>query len=202
MNVSFENLEFGDFRIFNALSNSNNNIFADVYSSLLNELLNSNFWSENTLKVPRVLWQNGRDVRNVQKELFSKSGLYLWGADNIPRYIGKTHQSFNKRFNRYIWGKKSQCNLAQEYEKELEQSGLDGFPQDILDWYKKNYGNSKVRLQGAVDFAEQGLKSIWFALFPTDDLCKIDEIEKKLIPVANEWNIRNNYAPLINIQYN
>jgi len=63
----------------------------------------------------------------------------------------------------------------------LEQSGLDGFPNEILDWYKKNHGYSKVRLQGAVDFTKRGAKSIWFALFPADDLSLIIVVEKKMM---------------------
>ena len=91
-----------------------------------------------------------------------------------------------------------------KYETELKQDGIKGFPKEILEWYKKGYGKSIVRLQGAVDFAKHELSTVWFALFPADDnpIYKINEIEKKLIPVANEWNLRNGFSRIINIQYN
>ncbi|WP_269849636.1 hypothetical protein [Methanosarcina horonobensis] len=35
--------------------------------------------------------------------LFKQPGIYLWGCDDIPRYIGKTEASFEERlFSRYI----------------------------------------------------------------------------------------------------
>jgi len=72
----------------------------------------------------------------------------------------------------------------------------------VLEWYKKGFGNSKVRLQGAVDFAKNGLNNVWFALFPADDSSKIGIVEKNIIPIANEWKKRNGLVPLINKQYN
>ena len=112
MEINLKNLEFGDMRVFQLLSDCKHDDLGVTYSSILDVLLNSIFWSEKQINAPRVHWQKGKNIRNVKKDVFSKAGLYLWGAGNIPRYIGMTNQSFNKRFNRYIWGKKSQCNLA------------------------------------------------------------------------------------------
>ena len=196
-----KNIVLGDDRIYKTLYNKINNNLYDSYSMIIQILLDSKIWSNNEPKNPRVPWQHGRSVRSEHKDLFSKSGIYLWGVENIPLYIGKTKQSFNKRFSRYIWSKKSQCNLALNYENELKNNGINGFPEEIMEWYKQNYGGS-ARLQGAVAFAKHGLNSVWFSLFPADDLNTIDYFEEKIIPVANEWNVKNGLRQLLNIQFN
>jgi hypothetical protein len=167
---------------------------------LLDVLLTSGFWSTNEPEIPRVKWQDGKIVRSVRRDVFSCSGIYLWGAGKLPRYIGKAEkQSFSKRFNRYIWGKNSQCNLAKEYGDAIIHNGINGFPDEILEWYKKGFGNSTVRLQGAVDFARHDLNTLWFTLFPMDDVSLIKKFEGMLINAGNEWNLERGLEPLLNI---
>ena len=192
-----KSIEFGDIRLYKMLNNSIGSNLNDSYSLFISSLLDSKFWSKNEPKNPRVPWQFGSIVRGERKDIFSKSGIYLWGAGKVPLYIGKTKDSFNKRFSRYIWEEKSQCNLALKYESELKSKGINGFPKEIFEWYKKNHSGS-IRLQGAVAFAKYGLNTVWFALFPSDDPNTIDYLEKKIIPVANDWNINNGLEPLLN----
>jgi hypothetical protein len=192
----FSNLVFGDSRPFKLLTTNNN--LEQIYDTLLQELLISEFWSLNNQKAPRVLWKDSFFCRKLNA--FSKSGLYIWGAGSVPRYIGKTNASFEKRFHRYIWDQKSQCRLAEKYEAYIIRNGIKGFPDEIHEWYKKGFGRSTVRLQGAVDFARHGLNTIWFSLFPIDEknpeLTK--RIEENIIPIANNWNLKNDLDPLLN----
>ena len=102
MNYNIDNLEFGDQNIFKYFPKCNNKELEKYYSSVIEKMLNSNFWSEESYKAPRVNWQMGKNAHSLRNDVFSKSGLYIWGAGSIPLYIGKTHQSFKNRFNRYI----------------------------------------------------------------------------------------------------
>jgi len=114
------NLEFGDKNIILKLKPkmTDFNELMKIYSSLINEIISTEYWSRNKNTL-RIKWQDGNIARSIRKDIFSCSGIYLWGADKVPRYIGKTvKQNFNKRFNKYIWGEKSQCNLAKNYEKK------------------------------------------------------------------------------------
>jgi hypothetical protein len=197
----FSNLEFGDSRPFKLLAINNN--MEQIYADILHELLISDFWSSENLKAPRVLWKDAFLCRKLKLKVFSKSGLYIWGAGSVPRYIGKTNGSFEKRFRRYIWDQKSQCRLAEKYETDIIRNGIQGFPDEIHEWYKKGFGRSTVRLQGAVDFARHGLDTIWFSLFPLDEKNPelVNIIEETIISVANNWNLENGLAPLLNINF-
>lgn len=61
-------------------------------------------------------------------ESFGSPGIYLWGGREQPLYVGMTQSTFGKRFRRYIWADRSQCKLADRYEDELIDRGIDGFP--------------------------------------------------------------------------
>ena len=39
---------------------------------------------------------------------------------------------------RYVFVKNSQCQLAADYESELLAQGIDGFPEEVRVWYRKN----------------------------------------------------------------
>ena len=192
----FSNLEFGDSRPFKILAINSN--LEQTYAALLHELLISDFWSFENIKAPRVLWKDACLCR--KSKVFSKSGLYIWGAGSVPRYIGKTNGSFEKRFHRYIWDQKSQCHLAEKYEDDIIRNGIKGFPDEIHEWYKKGFGSSTVRLQGAVDFARHGLNTLWFSLFPIDEKNPelVSRIEEEIISVANNWNLKSDFDPLVN----
>jgi len=200
-----EELKFGDKEVFSLLKEAMNdaNEIEKIYSSIINKLLASEYWSTNNKEAPRVKWYDGETAKESRREVFNCSGLYLWGAGKVPRYIGKTEQAFKKRFSRYIFSENSQCNLAKKYEKEIipEDKGIYGFPPEIIASFEAS-GRS-VRLRHAVDFARHGINDIWFALFPANEEVTdyIGAIEEILIRVANNWNIRNKLDPLINEQH-
>ena len=149
-----------------------------------------------------MLWTDADAALRADSEAFKRFGLYIWGAGAKPIYIGKTGSTFRKRFGRYIWGDRSQCNLANNFKDELIRKGVDGFTQEVRDWYARGYRGSTVRLKGAVRFATEGIDTVWFALFPTSDSAQVRSLEKVLIPTANEWNIRAGFGPLLNIESN
>jgi hypothetical protein len=141
-----------------------------------------------------------RWAQTEDSETFESPGIYLWGVEDRPLYVGITRESFSKRFSRYIWSDRSQCNLAQRFEATLISTGIDGLPPEITDWYAQNFRGSKVRLRGAVRFAEEGIAKIWFALFPHNSVAEIRPLEQTLIPVADEWNKSHGLGQLLNKQ--
>jgi hypothetical protein len=144
----------------------------------------------------------GRKARCDDPETFNSPGLYLWGTQERPLYVGITCKGFGSRFSRYIWATRSQCNLARDFEPFLIATGIDGFPPEILAWYAKSHGSSKARLRGAARFAEEGIRNIWFALLPHDDLVQIEEIERHLVPIADGWNRCRGLRSLLNVEFN
>lgn len=200
-----EDLKFGDENILLSLKKAmnDNKEVERIYSSIIDKILTSEFWSTNNKEALRVKWYDGRTAREVRNDIFACSGIYLWGAGEVPRYIGKAErQSFRRRFNRYIFGRNSQCDLAKIYEKEIKEKGIEGFPPDIREWYRRRFGGT-VRLRHAVDFAKYGIDNIWFTLFPANEEVAgdIGTIEEILIGVANNWNINKKLEPLINEQH-
>jgi hypothetical protein len=142
-----------------------------------------------------------RQARIEDRDAFESPGLYLWGVKKRPLYIGITRASFGRRFNRYIWSKRSQCNLAQEFEAALISKGIAGFPIEILEYAQQSLG-SNVRLQGACRFAQEGIAKVWFALFPHLIVAEIEHLERALIPLASKWNESKNFGPLLNKAFN
>jgi hypothetical protein len=173
-----------------------------AYDNVLSDLFARPPWERGTVDHRRVLWSQAKRARTEDNATFKSPGIYIWGVDDRPLYIGKATKSFGKRFSRYIWHPKSQCNLACQFENSLIASGLDGFPTHIHEWYASfARSNSKVRLEGAVVFAKEGIGSVWFALLPHDNPSEISQIEKVLIPIAQSWNKHRKLRPLLNRQY-
>jgi hypothetical protein len=175
---------------------------AAAYDKVLRDLFESPFWESGTVGLRRVLWSQGRQARTEDIRAFGSPGLYLWGIEDRPLYIGITQNSFRKRFSRYIWHPRSQCNLAQEFEASLVLHDINGFPAKIRAWYARQFGGSEVRLRGAVRFAKEGIVGVWFALFPHNSPAEIDELERALVPVAEAWNQHRGLRPLLNIEFN
>lgn len=175
-----------------------------VYGEVLRGLFQASYWTRGTIGHRRVRWADGHQARIEDADTLNSPGLYVWGAGERPLYIGitvgrKVPGSFRKRFSRYIWQKRSQCNLARDHATSLITSGnIDGFPPEIRAWYRKGYRGSTVRLEGALRFAQEGLDQVWFALLPHDNPKQIKALEDALIPVANEWNLGRHYLPLLN----
>jgi hypothetical protein len=171
-----------------------------AYTVVLGDLFRNPFWESGPTAHRRVPWSLGRQAQAEDRQVFGSPGLYLWGIEERPLYLGMTRNSFNHRFSRYIWSKRSQCELARQHEAELVSKGIDGFPTDITVWYAKNFRGTRVRLLGAVRFAQEGVHKIWFALFPHAKVDEIRLLEKALIPIAEKWNERGGLRPLLNIE--
>lgn len=172
-----------------------------AYETVLSALFARPLWESGTVDLQRVPWSQGKRARTEDIAAFKSPGIYIWGVDARPLYIGKTLSSFGKRFSRYIWNPRSQCNLACDFEDSLIARGLDGFPQEVHEWYARFSRGSKVRLQGAVRFAEEGIGSVWSALFPHDTPSEISQLEKSLIRVAYRWNMQHGFRRLLNVNY-
>ena len=173
-----------------------------AYDKFLGDLFEGPFWENGTVEFRRVLWSHGRQALIGDTKAFASPGLYLWGIEKRPLYIGITRGSFRKRFSRYIWHERSQCNLAKEFEAPLRSDDIHGFPPHIREWYARNYRGSEARLRGAVRFAKEGIEGIWFALLPHDSLDEIERLERALIPVAEALNAKGSLGLLLNVEFN
>jgi len=175
-----------------------------AYEGVLQELFKNPLWAGGPVEFSRVPWVLARQARIDDNRAFESPGLYLWGSETYPLYVGMTGKSFGKRFSRYIWSKRSQCNLAQQFEATLISNGIDGFPVEVREYARESLG-SEVRLHGAVRFAKVRIANVWFALFPHDNLDEIERLERALIPVASQWNNDRappDFRPLLNLEFN
>jgi hypothetical protein len=169
----------------------------ETYNEVLQELFRKKQWRRGEAEpLQRIPWQKAINVK--QCEPFKACGLYVWGVQrgkrNIPIYLGMTANSFYKRFARYIWDEHSQCNLADRYGNRIKKNKLSGFTRAV------RRGRSKVRLAGAIRFAQEGIRNIWFALLPHWRKRDVRKLERALIPIAAAWNALYGYRPLLNIQ--
>jgi hypothetical protein len=185
-------------RLYQAVGDSDS--LEAAYDKVLKNLFESPFWESGTVELRRILWGQGQEART--QDAFGSPGLYLWGIETRPLYIGITRGSFRKRFSRYIWHERSQCHLAQQFEASLVSDGIDGFPAEVREWYARQFRGSEVRLRGAVRFAKEGIAGVWFALFPHNSPAEIEDLERALVPVAEAWNHRQSLRPLLNVEFN
>lgn len=168
------------------------------YDKLLKTSFNNGLWnSKGNYYYHRI---NNKDFFTAKKdlmEIFEMQGLYIWGVDKTPLYIGKSEkQKFKKRFNRYVSknGKKAQCHLAGIYSKKYEKDNKEIDIKKLMS--KENI--SKPRAIGVKCFAENGADKIWFILIPLKKEV-IADIELALIAIGDLWNIKKGYKPLINL---
>lgn len=199
----------------NAINDKNR--LEELYSDWLNLLFSGQEWSKNNLNGMRIPWMKAEEAFESSKDIFNNPGMYIFGTkDKVPIYLGiskgkvKPRPLKNRLRSRYFGTKNeklenkkySQFQIAKINEDFLKNNGYQQLPRDILDWYEKNYPNSKVRLIHAKKLAELGIDGIWFAGLPFrgEDINDIRKLEEKIIPIANEWNTNNNYPELINSQ--
>ena len=80
-----------------------------VYDLVLEDSLSKDYWKEGEYKTQRIFWKDAYKARKELEE-FHESGIYIWGHEKTPIYVGKAEKSsFVKRFSRYVFSKKSQC---------------------------------------------------------------------------------------------
>ena len=170
------------------------------YDDWMTELLATPLWSHCTPDAPRIPWRLAGEAGSRMPEAFGSPGLYMFGTGcGVPRYIGRTSTALKKRlFGRYLRGERCQCELAATYCVALREKGIDGFPAEIRQWYRKNYRGSTVRLDGAVDFARYGPEGIWFAIFPVTESRPASALESEWISATEHWNASHGHPPLLN----
>ena len=156
------------------------------------------YWESGEYNFNRINWKNVKEAKLELRDVFNKKGIYIWGVDENPLYIGKTKQSFAERFSRYVGGNKAQFSLAETYWKELEQGGRKKEYEEIM----TEYGIGKSRAIGVKAFGEGDSNKVWFILIPftedTEEL--ISGLEEALIMVGRRWNNEKGYnKTLINI---
>ena len=69
-----------------------------AYNEFIQTLNENDFWDSGSCIGKRVNWKDGESLRT--EKTFSSPGLYIWGCEERPVYIGITTSSFNKRFDR------------------------------------------------------------------------------------------------------
>jgi hypothetical protein len=174
-----------------------------AYADYIRTVLDSPLWSTEQPDGLRIPWRAARDASRLSEagEVFREVGLYIFGSEaGVPRYVGMAGNSFKQRMPRYVFRRRCQCQLAVDYGPDLIAHDIDGFPEEIRSWYRRRHGGSTVRLRGAIDFARHGAEGIWFTLLPISEAQALRSLEKRLIPVANAWNLRRDYPALLNLQ--
>lgn len=171
---------------------NNPNLF-QTYDLFLKNSFGKPFWVGGVYINQRIFWTNG-ELAKSDLETFHNPGIYIWGYDKTPLYIGKAEvQTLAKRFSRYIFQTKSQCKVAEKYSAHLKYGGEI----KTIEGLKKEYDISRARAKGAKAFGEVGSNKIWFILIPLEKE-KISVFENKLIEVGFLWNYKNGFDGLIN----
>ena len=80
---------------------------AAAYDKVLRDLFRNPFWKGGSTALRRIVWTDGKRARKEDRKAFRSPGVYLWGIDKRPLYVGITKGAFEKRFNRYIWSSRS-----------------------------------------------------------------------------------------------
>ena len=91
-----------------------------IYDIILTDSFTKDFWKSGNYNSQRIKW---KDARRAKKEIseFNESGIYIWGHDETPLYVGKAEKKpFASRFSRYVFSKKSQCNIAEIYTERIK----------------------------------------------------------------------------------
>ena len=187
-----------DSKLFLMDGQGNWGYFSEYMSSLFDELL----WSPENPKARRIPFKYAGDAMVYFKNEFGSPGCYMFGFENRMLYVGETQRDLKTRLRgRYFIGKKTQYELAKKYEQQLIEKGIDGFPEEVVAEYKRQYHGSTVRLDGAVMFARIGIARVWFHLLPVDDIDDVLDIERVLIHFCNRLNKGNNYPQMINMEF-
>jgi hypothetical protein len=165
------------------------------YDLLLEDSFSKGFWKNGEYKAHRIKWKNAVLARK-ELDSFHKSGIYIWGYEQTPLYVGKAEKKpFSSRFNRYVFSSKSQCKVGEIYSSRLKED----FSKLSVNDLRKEFGISKSRALGAKIFGELGVNKIWFIIIPVD-VKFITHLETELIFIAENWNKEKGYRDLINLE--
>ena len=172
-----------------AIALADDTTFTDTVLAYFHHLFQLDFWEgEKTEQLFKLRYSDYPIAKSVMSDIFNMPGLYFWGHENTLLYIGKTGKSFKTRCRRYLQGERSQTGLAESYRTLISHEGAtaDDFPTEIREWYRRGYGNSTVRLDGAIKFAQYGLEGLWLSILPSNDPRFIEPLEEAMIRRAEE----------------
>jgi hypothetical protein len=114
---------------------------SSAYAAYIEQLAASPFWSTDCATGVRIPWRRASEaaMHPAMFHAIRSPGLYLFGdKDCIPLYLGMTAGPlWNRLRKRYVCGRRSQCQLAADYEHDLITRGLRGFPEEVRQWYRK-----------------------------------------------------------------
>jgi hypothetical protein len=166
-----------------------------IYDLILSDSFSKNFWDSGNYKSQRIRWKDARRAKTEIAE-FDESGIYIWGFEETPLYVGKAEKKpFASRFSRYVFQKKSQCNIAEIYTERISNGQEKVFVKEL----QEEFDISKSRALGAKIFGEIGAEKIWFILIPVKKE-SVTHIETELIYIAEKWNRTKGYTDLINLE--
>ena len=166
-----------------------------VYDLILSDSFTKDFWEGGGYKSQRIKWKDARRAKTDISE-FKESGIYIWGFEKTPLYVGKAEKKpFASRFSRYVFQKKSQCNIAEIYTQRIN----NGQEKVAIKELQDEFNISKSRALGAKTFGEIGVEKIWFMLIPVKKE-SVTHIETELIYIAELWNKSKGYRDLINLE--
>ena len=166
-----------------------------IYDLILSDSFSKNFWDSGNYKSQRIRWKDARRAKTEIAE-FDESGIYIWGFEETPLYVGKAEKKpFASRFSRYVFQKKSQCNIAEIYTERIR----NGQEKVSVKELQEEFDISKSRALGAKTFGEIGAEKIWFILIPVKK-DSVTHIETELIYIAEKWNRTKGYTDLINLE--
>ena len=162
------------------------------YNDFLSSSFTKDYWTNGAYTNERINWKDAKRAKSLDS--FNSTGIYIWGCDERPIYIGKAEgQSLAKRFSRYIWQKKSQLNIATLYSEYLSSSGKRKTKYEIA----VDYDISLSRAKGAKQFGEAGADKVWFIHIPLE-VSVINQLEDRLIAIGDKWNLMHELPELIN----
>ena len=172
--------------------NYNNTDLFKEYNDYLTSSFDKDFWTDGIYTNQRIKWRNAKSAKSLSS--FNSPGIYIWGYDQSPLYIGKAEgQSLAKRFSRYIWQKKSQLNVAALYTQHLANGGSKKTKHEL----SSEYDISLSRAKGSKHFGEAGADKIWFIHIPLE-VSVIHKLEHDLITIGDKWNLMHDLPELIN----
>ena len=112
-----------------------------AYDLLLEDSFSKDYWKSGDYRTQRIKWEDAYSARK-QLDKFHESGIYIWGYDEVPLYLGKAEKlPFSSRFSRYVFSSKSQCKIGEIYSERLKK----GEKMTVKDSNKKSTQNLNAK---------------------------------------------------------
>lgn len=167
------------------------------YSMFLEKAFNKGFWSEGEYSGERIYWIDAKKAKKAIDQ-FNRPGIYIWGYDEIPMYIGKAEkQKISKRFNRYAFGSKAQYRIATNYWNHIKSGGEIKTVEELILENNLSLKYHKSRCRQAKAFGEQMTDNAWFLFMPLK-IEDISDLEHELIEIGDTYNSNKDYQSLLN----